>query len=98
MGATRTVLVDAVSELAHERGFHRTTLAEIADAARVPPGNVYYHFKTKEALGRALLDRRGEECAALLRELEAATDDPHDRLIGFARMTGAARDDLATRG
>jgi len=98
MGETREGLVDAVSELAHGRGFHRTTIAEIAAAAQIPTGNVYYHFKTKESLGRALLERRHQQCAALLGKLEDATDDPRERLVAFARATREERDDLAVRG
>jgi AcrR family transcriptional regulator len=34
--------------LAHRNGFRDTSLADIAEAAHVPVGNLYYYFKTKE--------------------------------------------------
>ena len=55
----RTQLVNAAAKLVHERGFNRTTLADIARESGVPLGNVYYYFKTKEAIGEALVERLG---------------------------------------
>jgi AcrR family transcriptional regulator len=54
----RLRLVEAAADLAHRRGFRETSLAEIAAAAEVPLGNVYYYFKTKDALAEALIERR----------------------------------------
>jgi TetR/AcrR family transcriptional repressor of nem operon len=33
-------------------------MADIAAAANVPPGNVYYYFKTKEEIGAAIIEQR----------------------------------------
>ena len=52
----RERLVLAASELVHRQGVEKTTLAEIAEAADVPLGNVYYYFKTKDALIDAVVD------------------------------------------
>jgi TetR/AcrR family transcriptional regulator, transcriptional repressor for nem operon len=51
----RTELVRAATRLLHEQGFQRTTLADVAERASVPLGNVYYSFKTKEALAEAVI-------------------------------------------
>ena len=40
----RERLVDSARDLFHERGVQRTTLAEVAERAEVPLGNVYYYF------------------------------------------------------
>ncbi len=45
-------------KLAYRNGFSETSLADIAEAAHVPIGNVYYYFKTKEELGGAVVERR----------------------------------------
>src|SRR5690349_19904285 len=42
--------------LVHQQGFHHTTLADIARHAQWPLGTVYYFFKTKEAIGEALVE------------------------------------------
>src|SRR5258706_1328892 len=49
--------------LSHQHGFGNTRLADIAKAAKVPPGNLYYYFKTKEEIGERSEERRvGKEC------------------------------------
>ena len=39
--------MSAARELVHRQGVARTTLADIAQAADVPVGNVYYYFRQK---------------------------------------------------
>src|SRR6476660_3750248 len=60
----RTRLIETATKLAYGRGFRETSLADIAEAARVPVGNVYYYFKTKEELAEAVVERRLEEFRA----------------------------------
>jgi TetR/AcrR family transcriptional regulator, transcriptional repressor for nem operon len=93
----RSRLVDAAVKLVHHQGFHRTTLAELAHDARVPLGNVYYYFKTKEALGEALVERYVSEYAAMRGEWESLPD-PKSRLEALVRMTVDQKDILARSG
>ncbi len=51
-------LIIAAKALIHKKGFGETTLADIAHEADVPLGNVYYYFKTKEAIGLAVIEQR----------------------------------------
>src|SRR5229473_1933713 len=48
----RTRLIETAMKLAYRNGFRETSLADIAEAAHVPVGNVYYYFKTKEEMDR----------------------------------------------
>ena len=41
----RTRLVETAMKLAYRDGFRESSLADIANAAHVPVGNVYYYFK-----------------------------------------------------
>ena len=41
----RERLISAADTLIHRQGFYRTTLAHIAEEAKVPLGNVYYYFQ-----------------------------------------------------
>ena len=52
----RERLIQTAVTLVHQQGFHHTTLADIAQQAQVPLGTVYYFFKTKEAIGEALVE------------------------------------------
>ena len=54
-GGKHERLIASARALLHEQGVQRTTLAEVAERAQVPPGNVYYYFKTKDELVAARL-------------------------------------------
>jgi TetR/AcrR family transcriptional regulator, transcriptional repressor for nem operon len=53
-------------------GFRQTTLADIAREARVPLGNVYYYLKTKDDIGRSIIDRLVSQVRANLESFEEA--------------------------
>jgi TetR/AcrR family transcriptional repressor of nem operon len=66
----RERLVAAARKTIHEQGVEKTTLADIAAAAQVPVGNVYYYFKTKDALVAAVLDGYLDTYGVISAELE----------------------------
>lgn len=75
-------LVVAAKDLIHQQGFNLTTLADIAQEADVPLGNVYYYFKTKEAIGEAVIEKRSKEYAEMLARLDSISN-PAERLRSF---------------
>lgn len=46
----REVLLDAAAALFRARGFHASSMRDIARASGMLPGSLYYHFASKEAL------------------------------------------------
>jgi TetR/AcrR family transcriptional regulator, acrAB operon repressor len=54
---SRDHILDAALRLFSRQGYRATSIRDIAAAAALSTGNVYHHFKDKEALFRALLDR-----------------------------------------
>jgi len=66
----RERLIQAADKLIYEQTFHTTTLADIAKLADVPLGNVYYYFKTKEAIMDAVLQKRMSEWRSLFQQWE----------------------------
>src|SRR5690242_20921755 len=91
----RERLVGGACELLHRQGVERTTLAEIAQTADVPPGNVYYYFKTKDELVEAAIDAHAHALEAALAGLERHRT-PRTRLKAFARLLSDQRE-LAAR-
>jgi TetR/AcrR family transcriptional repressor of nem operon len=75
----RERLVEAAARVLHEQGVERTTLADIAAAADVPVGNVYYYFKTKDQLVEAAIGAHARSLQALTATLDAGPT-PQDRL------------------
>ena len=66
----RDRLVAGARELLHQQGVEATTIAEIARAADVPVGNVYYYFKTKDELVEAAIAGHTNDVHAMLNSLE----------------------------
>jgi TetR/AcrR family transcriptional regulator, transcriptional repressor for nem operon len=93
----RERLVEGATALFHEQGVHRTTLAEVADRAGVPLGNVYYYFKTKDELVGAVLDGYLDEAANLIGSFERSRT-PQARLKALVRNWTDWRDAVARHG
>jgi AcrR family transcriptional regulator len=93
----RERLVTSATELLHHQGVQGTTLAEIADAADVPPGNVYYYFKTRDDLVHAVIDTRAEQISGLLRSLERRSS-PAARLKGLTHSWAEVAELVAAHG
>src|ERR1700724_4421650 len=93
----RTRLIETATKLAYGRGFRETSLADIAEAARVPVGNVYYYFKTKEELAEAVVERRLEEFRAARADWDRLSS-PKERLLAFVESVHRNREQLAHGG
>ncbi|MEU6408798.1 TetR/AcrR family transcriptional regulator [Microbispora sp. NPDC046933] len=93
--AKRRRLMAAAAQVVHQQGAERTTIADIARAADVPVGNVYYYFKTKDELVAAALAEHARHLGELTERLERLPD-PRERLKGLVE-TWVGQRDLAAR-
>jgi AcrR family transcriptional regulator len=93
----RERLIASAADLMHSQGLERTTLAEIAEAAAVPPGNVYYYFKTKDDLVLAVIESREGDLRALLASFERRSS-PAARLKALAHNWADAAELVAEHG
>ncbi|MBY8859600.1 TetR/AcrR family transcriptional regulator [Nocardia sp. CA2R105] len=91
----RERLAAAAARIFHEQGVEKTTIADIARAADVPVGNVYYYFKTKDQLVQAAIGAHAEGLRNVVAELER-NEVPADRLKELVRGWVGGRD-LAAR-
>jgi TetR/AcrR family transcriptional regulator len=89
---SRNQLLDAAEEMFGQKGFHDTTLREIADLAEFSVGSVYSFFESKEDLFRQIFLRRGEEFMPRIAKLLGGRGTPlellHDLVdfeVGFFR-------------
>jgi TetR/AcrR family transcriptional regulator, transcriptional repressor for nem operon len=93
----RERLVAAACEVLHEQGVEKTTLADIAQAAGVPVGNVYYYFKTKDQLVEAAILAHGQLLETTLAALDRRRT-PQSRLKGIIRELTSQRELVARYG
>src|SRR5215471_11020796 len=94
---SRSRLVQAALEVTYRYGFAKTALADIAKEARVPLGNVYYYFKTKDEIGEAIVEKRFSRFKMLLEELDKA-GSPKEQLCAFVQIKIKNRETLASAG
>jgi AcrR family transcriptional regulator len=85
----------AAADVVHRQGAERTTIADIARAAEVPVGNVYYYFKTKDELVAAALSEHERQLDLLIGRLDRLPD-PRERLKSLIEGWVSQRD-LAAR-
>jgi TetR/AcrR family acrAB operon transcriptional repressor len=74
---TRSRILDAAERVFHEKGVAHAGLEDIASAAKVTRGAIYWHFKDKADLFDAMMQRVVLPAEEMLeRAGEAAADDP----------------------
>jgi AcrR family transcriptional regulator len=93
----RERLVAAACRLFYEQGVERTTLADIAAAADVLLGNVYYYFKTKDEVIRAAVDAQIAAIEVSVASLEQH-QSPVSRLKFLVKQLAAEADVIALYG
>jgi AcrR family transcriptional regulator len=94
---SRTRLLNAAEKTTYLYGFGTSSIADIAKEARIPLGNVYYYFKTKDEIAGAIVELRVSRFKILLQELGKA-DSPKERLCGFVDIKIKNRAVLARCG
>jgi TetR/AcrR family transcriptional regulator, transcriptional repressor for nem operon len=93
----RERLVRSARQSFHEHGVETTTLSDIAAAADVPLGNVYYYFKTKDALVAAVIETYGHTYELMSAWLEQQPT-PQARLKALIQAWVSNREQLAAHG
>ena len=81
---TRIRLLDAAEQLMLSRGFGATSLDRICASVGLSKGCFFHHFKSKEALGKATLDRAVECKQRIFQEAPFRNKrDPLQRVYGY---------------
>ena len=71
--ATAVRILDAAEDLFAEKGYAATSLGDVADAVGIRSPSLYNHFRNKEALYGAVVDRLLDAFVAPLAELGEGT-------------------------
>ena len=56
----RTDILAAAKKVFARKGYHATTIADIAKAAKLSYGSIYWYFDSKDALFHALMEAEGQ--------------------------------------
>lgn len=94
--ATRTRIMDAAEETVLSHGFSSTTIDRVIERAGITKGAFFYHFDSKAALGRALVERFArldlEHLEAFMDRAERLASDPLEQMLVFV---GLYREEMA---
>jgi AcrR family transcriptional regulator len=82
----RDALLDAAEALLCEQGTQALTLSAVADRAGVSKGGLLYHFHTKEALVRGLVERLVKEFDALIASYDTGGPGAYTRAFVEANL------------
>jgi TetR/AcrR family transcriptional repressor of nem operon len=93
----RERLVAAASQLIHHQGVEKTTLADIAQTAGVPLGNIYYYFKTKDEIVDAVIEAVAQDIQRQLGSLDRHRS-PKGRLKALVHSLTDQRELIAQYG
>jgi TetR/AcrR family transcriptional regulator, transcriptional repressor for nem operon len=91
-------LIAAAIQLFHQQGVEKTTLVDIAEAADVPPGNVYYYFKTKDEIVAAVVQAHVAQARSALAVITDHHRSPKARLKAFVSELASQSDIVAQYG
>lgn len=83
---TREKIVTAADKLIYERGFDFTSFADIASVVGISRGNFYYHFKTKDEILDAVIERRIRDRSEMLGGWVEAGHSPKQCVANFIRI------------
>jgi len=84
--ATRKQIIDTADALFYAQGYAQTSFADIAAAVKISRGNFYYHFKTKDEILDAVIDKRLADREAMLASWDETAEDPAKRIACFIRI------------
>src|SRR3954470_1627531 len=88
---TREAVIAAADALFSERGFHASSVGDIAAAAGYTKGAVYSNFASKEDVFFAVYERRAEHGIAAMQRTLADAPDLATGLDAITRATARRR-------
>ncbi|RKY64987.1 MAG: TetR/AcrR family transcriptional regulator [Candidatus Latescibacterota bacterium] len=79
----REHILKAAQELFARFGFRKTTMEDVAKAARIAKATLYYYFKSKENILQELIYKKGEELRRRLLSAIRDAEGPVEKLRAY---------------
>lgn len=95
---TRDHIVEAADQLFYRQGYEHTSFSDIANVVGISRGNFYFHFKTKDEILDAVINRRLAETRKMLDGWEIEGTTPADRIRSFIHILITNRADIKRYG
>jgi AcrR family transcriptional regulator len=79
----RAQIVDVARKIFTRYGFRKTTMEEIAEAARKGKSSIYYYFPGKEEIFKAVVEKEAGELRLRLNKIMHADTSPLEKLKAY---------------
>lgn len=97
-GAKYDQILDALQELLEKKNMQTISVSEIAQAAGIGKGSIYYYFPSKEAILEALVERDYEKPLETAKNLARQTDvSPFTRMAMIFQACRNSSSEFRTR-
>lgn len=80
---TRAEIVEAADDLFYRQGFEHTSFADIAGVVGISRGNFYHHFKSKDEILDAVIEKRIADRQSMMERWEIEGASPEERIRRF---------------
>lgn len=84
--STREQIILAADKLFYQQGYERTSFTEIAQRVNISRGNFYYHFRTKDEILDAVVNKRLQDTQLMLNRWELEGSTPAQRIQSFINI------------
>lgn len=92
---TKQKVLQTARELFYLNGYNNTSMDDIVKASKVKKGNLYFHYRSKEALGYAVINSYLEDEIRMVDVIFAGPGSPMERIY---RLFETFKRHLADRG
>ncbi|CAM2008956.1 TetR/AcrR family transcriptional regulator [Acanthopleuribacter pedis] len=79
----REQIVTALLQVMSAHGFEKASIRTIAEAAKLSPGLIHYHFKNKAEILHALIEQLADHARARYDHLSEGLTDPRAKIHAF---------------
>ena len=80
MDATRYEILRHAEDLFGHYGFKKTSMADIAERAKMSPGNLYRYFRNKQAIGLAVVEMFFRQSEAAMEVALTQVEEPETKI------------------
>lgn len=94
----RDHIVECADQLFYQQGFEHTSFADIADAVKISRGNFYYHFKSKNEILDAVINKRLADRQLMMEKWEVEGETPEKRIRSFINILVVNRHKIKNYG
>lgn len=94
----RDKIVETADDLFYRQGFNHTSFSDISKAVGISRGNFYYHFKTKDDILAAVIEKRKAGISKMLRHWSETITEPRNRLHRYIDMIVGNQENIVDYG